>query len=136
MTTSATTAQDRTEIHQHATLVQGVITKLGARDLAAKGAALTVTAAAATAAVSRTPLAALAGLAVVVALMVMDAGYLRQRRMYRRLYDAAVAGTAEWLSLDARPYAAGCRWWSAARSWAVLLPYLPLVGVLAASALV
>ncbi|HEY0638371.1 MAG TPA: hypothetical protein VGD67_12055 [Pseudonocardiaceae bacterium] len=129
------TRPSRTEIHQHATLVQGVLTKLGQHAAGAKAGALTVTTVAAGAALTaRQPLAAAAGIAVVLALLVLDAGYLRQRRMYRRLYDAAVAGTAEWLSLDARPYAAGCTWWAAIRSWAVLLPYLPLVAVLAACA--
>jgi hypothetical protein len=122
---------------EHAKLVQGVLTKLGNRDLALKASALTITTAAAGAALAaKVSLVVWPAALAVLALMLLDGFYLNQRRMFRRLYDAVRQGGVEWLSMDTQPYATGCRYWSAMRSRAVLLPYLPLVATLAVCGLI
>lgn len=129
--TTTSTRVTRTEVLEHAKLIQGVLTKLGSRDLALKATALTITTAASGAALAaNASLVAWPAAAAVLALMLLDGFYLHQRRMFRKLYDAVRQGGVEWLSMDTRPYAQGCRYWSAVRSRAVLLPYLPLVATL------
>jgi hypothetical protein len=121
---------------KHLEFVQAVISRLANNSFLMKGWALTVAGLIFGFAVEQGSWRiAAAGLLPVVAFWGLDAFFLRQERLYRRLYDAVRRSDAqvEPFSMDTRNYAATvASWWATALSRTLL----PFYGVLALVGLV
>jgi len=132
----------RDDVLEHAKLIQAINARLAGHALPLRGAAVTITTAAA--AVSLSGNAAVAGqaavivwpaIAVILAIGALDGYYLWQSRLFRALYNAVIGGGVPWLRMDVRPYRATTRYYRAALSRTVLAVYLPLAVVLAVAGL-
>jgi hypothetical protein len=111
---------------KHLELIQAVVSRLGTSSFLIKGWTLTI--AAALFALLATRLSwqiALVGVIPVTAFWFLDALFLRNERLFRRLYDDArrTGTTVEPMSMDITPYRATTTWWSAMFSDTLALFY-------------
>ncbi len=100
---------------KHLDFVQGVITRLARNSFLIKGWTITLAAAVLAVAVDRNE-AGVALLAFLPGLTFwgLDAYYLRQERLFRKLYEAAISptGATAVYSMDSRPHASRvASWW-------------------------
>ncbi|AIS00479.1 hypothetical protein [Streptomyces glaucescens] len=92
---------------KHLEFIQATITRLGTNSFLVKGWALTLGAGfLALSAGQKSGTVAGAGVVPLLCFWFLDAHFLRQERLYRRLYDAARRpdSTVEVLSMDVRPF--------------------------------
>lgn len=115
---------------KHLDFIQAVVTRLASSSSVAKGWTLTVaTATFGFSATRAQPFVAVIGIVVVGVFAVLDSHYLREERLFRRLYDKARRGEVEVYSMDKDAYATSVARRQVIRSWSVLGFYLPLVVV-------
>ncbi|TGN78131.1 hypothetical protein E5083_13165 [Streptomyces bauhiniae] len=120
---------------KHLEFLQAVITRLNQTAFLIKGWAMTLTAGVIGLAASQGDLRICgAGLVPVSSFWLLDSYFLRQERMYRRLYDAARRpdGSVENFSMDATPYKTQVPFRGAAFSPLLLLFYATSVVTLLA----
>ena len=128
---------------EHLKLVQGIVNRLGRNSFAIKSAAATAVAVlVAFTASTDSPLAALAGLAV-LPLWVLDARFLKQERDFRRVYDNIRRGPPSEFGADyyfamdvSTEVERGESMWRVAASLSLSLFYAPLLMLIAVSAVV
>ena len=116
----------------HLTMLQGVITRMGANSFTLKALSATFASAAIAAlATAETPSLyyAIAALVPIIMFWVMDAQYLRYERGYRRRYERVRKGEdVESYSLDATPFMSEVGpVLKVAASWSVSLFYLAIL---------
>lgn len=122
---------------KHLEMIQDVITRLAQNSFAYKGWAITlVTGTLALAAMDDTPaLVALVALIPISVFWGLDGYYLRQERLFRRLYDGVrTAASADWeasrFTMDTQPFAASVDGWlHVCGSRTILGLYGPLAGI-------
>ncbi|MBB4963143.1 hypothetical protein [Saccharothrix violaceirubra] len=114
---------------KHLEFIQGVITRVANSSFLIKGWTLTVTAALlGFAAQGSSRRLTLIGLVAVVGFWVLDAFYLRQERLYRKLYDDVRRDLDfERFSMDVRPYRKAVPLWRVLFSRTLLVFYGALV---------
>ncbi len=118
---------DPEDRRKHLDHVQAVITRLAGASNAAKGWSLTI----ATAAFGFSALAdawylVLLGLAVILSFSTLDAHYLYEERLFRRLNKHVVDGTAQPFSMDKDKYKEHESKKKTYLSWSILGFYAPL----------
>lgn len=114
------------DIVKHLEFLQAVITRLNNTAFLIKGWAMTLTAGVIGLAAGQGDLRICgAGLVPVSSFWLLDSYFLRQERMYRRLYDAVrrLDGSVERFSMDATPYKTQVPFAGAAMSPLLLLFY-------------
>lgn len=124
---------------KHLELLQAVIARMGQNSFTVRGWSVTLVSVvfALIAAKDAPPLAALIALVPAVVFWGLDAYYLRQERLFRKLYQATVddltTGTAQVpvLSMDIRPYSAAVPTW---RTTLLSRTVVPIPAVLVAIA--
>ena len=113
---------------QHLGFIQAAIRRLATTSFAAKCCGLTVaTATFGFAATQAEPLVAALGIVVAGVLAVLDSCYLREKRLFGLLYEAARRGQVEVYSMSRTADANGITRRAVVWSWPVLGFYLPLV---------
>ncbi len=113
---------------KHLDFIQAVIARLASTSTASKGFALTVASATfGFAATKAVPGVAGIGLLVVASLAVLDAYYLREERLFRRLYDQARHGLVDVYSMNKDAYASKSDRKQVICSWSVAGFYGPLL---------
>lgn len=111
----------------HLTMIQSIISRMSAASVSAKGWGLTVAVAAfGFSAGTVKPLLSVLGLVVVVFFAVLDAYYLRQERLFRRLYADACGRKVPVFSMDTSSYRSQVLAGTVVWSWSVLGYYGPL----------
>jgi hypothetical protein len=120
---------------KHLELIQPVVARLGNNSFLIKGWALTIAAGfLALLATKQTWALAAVGLVPLLSFWGLDAVFLRQERMYRRLYEAVRVGAGEVppMSMDVSALHERDAWWRAAVSGTLLRFYgtLTLVNIL------
>lgn len=120
---------------RHLEAIQAVVNRMNSNAFALKALAGTITAAViayAGAAPDAAPRLAWAGIVPAVVFWLMDAQYLRQERLFRKLYDGVRGGEVEEpFSMDFRRYSKEvAHVIRIAISWSVIWFYLTLVAVL------
>lgn len=120
----------------HLTMLQGVITRMGANSFALKALSATFGSAAIAALASSSdpsPLYAVAAVVPIFMFWIMDAQYLRIERAYRTLYEKVRKGEeVDAYSLDASAFMSHVGMAiRLAFSWSVAIFYLAMVGSLA-----
>ena len=128
---------------KHLELIQAVVTRLAQNSFSYKGWAVTLVAAIlALGAAANRPLYFLVALVPIIVFWGLDAYYLRQERLFRKLYDAvrtsAPAGAPrEMFSMHTSPYASEvATWWGTCWSKTIAWLYGPMAIVVVAAALV
>jgi hypothetical protein len=122
---------DGSDHRAHLEMIQAVIARQATNSFLAKGWAITLAIALyGFGANHEDVVVTLLGLPVVVVFWYLDAYFLRQERLFRCLYDAALTdgSLVTTFSMNTRPYAgaASASWWSVIRSKTLL----PLYGAL------
>ena len=128
---------------EHLKLVQGIVNRIGRNSFAIKSAAATAVAVlVAFTASTDSPVAALAGLAV-LPLWLLDARFLKQERDFRRVYDnirrgpPSEFGADDYFAMDvSTEVERGESMWQVAASLSLSLFYAPLLMLIAVSAVV
>ena len=128
---------------EHLKLVQGIVTRIGRNSFAIKSAAATAVAVlVAFTASTDSPVAALAGLAV-LPLWLLDARFLKQERNFRRLYDTIRRGPPpefgadDYFTMDVGIEVERVEsMWRVAAGLSLSLFYAPLLLLIAVSAVV
>jgi hypothetical protein len=111
----------------HLTMIQSVVSRMSTASSSAKGWGLTVAVAAfGFSAGTVKPLLAVLGLVVVVFFAVLDAYYLRQERLFRRLYGDSCERKVEIFSMDTSRYRSQVPAGAVVWSWSVFGFYGPL----------
>lgn len=128
---------------KHLELIQGVINRLAGNSFAYKGWAVTLVAAVlALNAKAASVRLILVALLPAIAFWGLDAYYLRQERLFRKLYDGVrKMSKEEWeadpFAMNAPRYAADVQtWMRTVFSRTIAGLYVPLVGVVAAAAII
>ncbi|WP_258054530.1 hypothetical protein [Streptomyces sp. Ru71] len=115
---------------KHLEFIQQVVTRLGTNSFLVKGWALTLTAALLAVSASRLswPIATV-GLVPLLCFWYLDTFFLRQERLFRRLYDDVrrPGSAVEPMSMNVGPYLAQTPWLPTALSQTLVLYYGPLV---------
>ena len=126
-------------MEKHLALIQGVINRLAQNSFAYKGWAITLVAAIfALSAKESNPQFLSIALLPTLAFWGLDAYYLRQERLFRKLYDGIRAmKDGEWsqnpYSMDTSPYRGQvASWWRTCLSKTIRWLYLPLILVVLA----
>ncbi len=122
---------------KHLEMIQAVVTRLAQNSFGYKGWAITlVTGTLALAAAEGMPrFLVLVALVPIVVFWGLDGYYLRQERLFRKLYDAVrTAELVDWeesrFTMDTRPFAANIdAWLQVCRSRTILGLYAPLTGI-------
>jgi hypothetical protein len=115
---------------KHLELVQAVIARLFTSSSTAKSWGVTLAMAAFGFSSARAqPFVAVLGLVTVCFFGLLDAYYLREERLFRKLYDDARRGRIEVYSMNKNAYRDLCPWPSVFRSWSVVGFYGPLAAV-------
>lgn len=115
---------------KHLEFIQAVVARLANSSSAAKGWSLTVaTATFGFSATRAEPFVANIGIVVVGVFALLDSYYLREERLFRRLYEVARRGEVEVYSMNKDAYATCVTRREVIGSWSVLGFYLPLVMV-------
>ena len=128
---------------EHLKLVQGIVNRIGRNSFAVKSAAATAVAVlVAFTASTDSPVAALAGLAV-LPLWLLDARFLKQERDFRQVYDnirrgpPSELGADDYFTMDVKmEFERGESMWQVAASLSLSLFYAPLLILIAVSAVV
>ena len=128
---------------EHLKLVQGIVNRIGRNSFAIKSAAATAVAVlVAFTASTDSPVAALAGLAV-LPLWLLDARFLKQERNFRRLYDTirrgppSECGADDYFTMDVGIEVERVEsMWRVAAGLSLSLFYAPLLLLIAVSAVV
>jgi hypothetical protein len=111
---------------KHLEFIQAVITRMGTNSFLIKGWALTLAAAFLALAVDRLSWQiALSGVVPLLCFWSLDGFFLRQEKLYRRLYEDArrPESTVEVLSMNVGPYVAGVSWRQVTLSRTLVLFY-------------
>lgn len=115
---------------KHLDFIQAVIARMSSSSSTVKGWGLTVSMAAfGISANEAEPAIAVLGLVTVVFFGVLDAHYLRQEKLFRRLYDEARQGLIEVYSMDKDRHSDTCPLRRVITSWSVAGFYGPLLAV-------
>jgi hypothetical protein len=115
---------------KHLEFVQAIITRLFRSSSTAKSWGVTVAMAAFGVSSARAvPFVAVLGLVTVCFFGLLDSFYLREERLFRKLYDDARLGRIEVYSMDKNAYRNVCPWHDVIRSWSVAGFYGPLAMV-------
>lgn len=113
---------------KHLDFIQAVIARLSSSSATIKGWTLTLaTFVFGFAAIQVVPVVAGLGMVVVAVFGFLDSYYLREERLFRRLYNDARRGNIEVYSMDKNAYSAQCKRRSVICSWSVLGFYGPLL---------
>lgn len=92
---------------QHLTMIQGIITRMADNSFKMKGWVITILAALAALSVDKTNIDYLRiGMLPIIGFWYLDAFYLRQERLFRKLYDAVAKKEEENIdfSMNTQPY--------------------------------
>ena len=126
----------------HLTMIQGVITRMGANSFTLKTLSISLAAAfvaVITAAKKPSYYYIMGAVIPIVMFWLMDAGYLRLERMYRRMYDAVrTDAEIEAYSMDATIFSEEiAKAWKLAFTWSLAWFYLAvLIGLIIISSLI
>jgi hypothetical protein len=115
---------------KHLEFIQAVISRLGTSSFLIKGWVLTIAAAIFAVLANRLDAGiAVAALVPLVAFWLLDGYFLRQERLFRRLYDDVRKpdSTVELMSMNTAPYVATTPWRAAAFSATLMLFYGALI---------
>lgn len=131
------------ETVKHLELIQHVVSRMGRNSFAYKGWAITLVAAIFALGVREgCPQFLLVALLPSLAFWGLDSYYLRQERLFRKLYDATrESGTSSLpggpFSMDTSPYEGDVlTWWRTCWSKTIAGLYVPLTGVVAITAII
>jgi len=137
-----TSSIDADDKRQHLDQIQAVIARMAAASSTAKTWMLpVVTAAFGYSLVQHDAEVGLLGTATVIVFAVLDAGYLRQERAFRALYQAAVKGRVQAYDMNAARYydrangdvqdirAVNCQWRRIIWSWSLAGFYVPVASL-------
>lgn len=114
----------------HLQMIQSVVARMSSASVSAKGWSLTIAVAVfGFAAGSVEPVLAVLGLVALIFFGLLDGHYLRQERLFRRLYVEACDRSVPVFSMDTTPYLKLLSAGAIVRSWAVLGFYGPLGAV-------
>lgn len=112
---------------KHLEFVQAVISRLFTSSATAKSWGFTVATTAFGFSVTReAPFIGALGLVAVFFFGLLDSFYLREERLFRKLYDDARKGRIEVYSMDKNAYRNQCTWPGTVRSWSVVGFYGPM----------
>ena len=117
---------------KHLEFIQSIVTRLSTNSFIIKGWAITVSAAIfAFEAKEQNWRVAAVALLPIIAFWLLDAYFLRQERLFRKLYDQVRRQNAatEPFSMDISPYKQRVRLWKVATSVTILTFYGPIIAI-------
>jgi hypothetical protein len=120
---------------KHLEFIQATVARLSNNSFLIRGWAITLTGVLAGLAINGDRhYVALAGLVPAISFWLLDCFYLRQERLYRKLYESVSKeeGEVPEFSMDVTPYTPSIKWTQVLFSTSLLLFYAPLIGVVIA----